>query len=756
MKNVEDQQHSGLDDSARPRPTQRRSAARLTRLCLKELRETLRDRRTIVTLVFMPLLVYPLLSIAFQKFAISSASSISQVDIHIGVESENAASRLSWFLGMGSELLRQQNPSASNGGDSEAVDADPHVELILAKDLRQAVANGSVDVSVVMRNRGRQPDETAQRTNGPGRRPFRCQLICREESALSKLALDFVQERLNAVNDAFIRESRIVMPTKFTTENVSSQATSFSLTTLIPLILVLMTITGAVYPAIDVTAGERERGTLETLMAAPVPRLSLLFSKYIAVLTVALFTATANLVSMTVTLVATDLGETVFGEAGLTAGLVAQVFALLILFATFFSAILLAITSFARSFKEAQSYLIPIMLLALAPGMMSLMPDLEFTVTLAVTPLVNIVLLARDIFEGKPDPSLATAAVLSTALYAFAALGLAARIFGADAILYGSQATWSDLMRRPDEPRETATVPAAMFCLAVLFPIYFLVASTLHSFPDVDLAGVINAPVSSLPPISLTTRLIASAVITATVFLGVPLIAAILQRVRLADAFQLRASGWLTYVAAAIFGLTLWPFAYEAFLLSNSSGIELASKLKQVQSWLNRLPDLSPFVLLPCLAITPAVCEELFFRGYLLGAFRKAVRPWTAIVGTAVIFGVFHVVASTLSTERLIPSTLMGIVLGWLCYRTGSVLPGILLHALHNGFLLMIAHYREKLVHFGWAVQEETHLPALWLCGAACFVLVASGLLVAGTSRRQTALRTASESQDEAPAASFK
>jgi ABC-2 type transport system permease protein/sodium transport system permease protein len=392
------------------------------------------------------------------------------------------------------------------------------------------------------------------------------------------------------------------------------------------------------------------------------------------------------------------------------------------------------------------------MLLSLAPGMMSLMPDLEFTVTLAVTPLVNIVLLARDIFEGKPDPTLATAAVLSTVLYAFAAIGLAARIFGADAILYGSQATWSDLMRRPEEPRETATVPAAMFCLAVLFPIYFLAASTIHSFPDVDLARVVNSSTSSLPPISLTTRLIASAVITATVFLGVPLIAASIQRIRLASAFQLHASGPLSYLAAVILGLTLWPFAYEAFLLSNSSGLELASKLKEVQSWLNRLPDLSPAILLPCLAITPAVCEELFFRGYLFGAFRKTVRRWTAIIGSAVIFGVFHVIASTLSTERLIPSTLMGIVLGWVCYRTGSVFPGIVLHALHNGFLLMVAHYRENLVGLGWGIQEEAHLPTLWLCGAACGVLVAGGLLVAGTSRKEAAMIEVNQSRDDAPA----
>ena len=143
--------------------------------------------------------------------------------------------------------------------------------------------------------------------------------------------------------------------------------TPFSLATLVPLVLILMTITGAVYPAIDLTAGERERGTLETLIAAPISRMALLAAKYAAVLTVAVLTAVVNLVAMSVTILSSRLGAELF-PGGLSLVLIAEVFALTILFAAFFSAILLALTSFARSFKEAQAYLIPIMLLAIAPG----------------------------------------------------------------------------------------------------------------------------------------------------------------------------------------------------------------------------------------------------------------------------------------------------------------------------------------------------------------------------------------------------
>ncbi|MBC8356785.1 MAG: CPBP family intramembrane metalloprotease [Planctomycetes bacterium] len=719
-------------DQQLSRPQFRRSSAtwRLARLCVKELREILRDRRTIVTLVFMPLLVYPLLSIAFHKFALSSLSSMSQVECVLGVESEQAGSRLGKFLQVGDAYLRASASTRSDANESPTaaqlkLDAEPKIRWMYGDDLRRGVATGELDVGVVVL----EGDDLEQ--SAGFRRQFKCQLIYREESALSKVAADYISKRLEAINAAYTRDIlHARLPTEIELESVSGSggAAAFSLTTLVPLILILMTITGAVYPAIDLTAGERERGTLETLMAAPVPRLGLLIAKYVAVLTVALFTATANLVAMTATLVATGLGGAVFGTGGLTINLVAQVFGLLILFATFFSAILLAVTSFARSFKEAQAYLVPLMLLSLAPGMMSLMPELEFNGLLAVTPLVNIVLLARDIFEGDVQPTLATAAVLSTALYAFAAIGLAARIFGTDAILYGSQATWADLMRRSEERRDAATIPGAMFCLAALFPIYFLLGNLLHR----------------LPGASIGVRLAASAVVTALLFVGVPLVAAAVQRVRFVSGFQLRLAGVVAFLGAALLGVSAWPFAHEVFLLNEFIGLGGVdpAKIESVKSLLDAWRDLSPIVILFTLAITPAVCEEFYFRGYLMGALRKSSRPSTAIIVSALLFGAFHVIAtSALSTERFLPSTFMGLILGWLCYRTQSVLPGMLLHATHNGLLLMVAYYQTELQAQGWGVEEQSHLPTTWLACAAGGVVIGLVSVLLSTRRKTLAQR---------------
>src|SRR5207248_368580 len=143
------------------------------------------------------------------------------------------------------------------------------------------------------------------------------------------------------------------------------------------------------------------------LVAAPVPRFALLTAKYIAVVTVAVLTAVVNLVSMVITLQVSGVAQQFLGDTGLTPLLILQMFGLLLLFAAFFSAVLLSLTSFARSFKEAQAYLIPLMLGSLGPGVLAMMPGLRLSAELAVLPLVNIVLLARDLFQGGADPLLA-------------------------------------------------------------------------------------------------------------------------------------------------------------------------------------------------------------------------------------------------------------------------------------------------------------------------------------------------------------
>ncbi len=508
----------------------------------------------------------------------------------------------------------------------------------------------------------------------------------------------------------------------------ASFAGSISIAAVIPFILIMMTVTGAVYPAIDLTAGERERGTLEVLMAAPIPRVGILLAKYVTVLSIALLTAAANLLAMTVTIAVSGLGPMLFGNSGISPGVIAAVFGLLLLFAAFFSAVLLVITSSARSFKEAQAYLIPLMLASLAPGMLSLLPDVELSGILLVTPLANIVLLGRDLIAFKASGPATLIVVVTTLLYAAAAIGLAARIFGDESVLYSSQGTWSDFFRRPHEPQTAPTVAAGLVCLALLFPAFFLLLNLVGHVGD-----------------EITRQLVLEALITALLFGGIPLAACRMRRIPIAPAFRLPRAALPVMIAVAIVGLSFWTIIQEAVVLIQhwrdvTLDPKLVALLKEYAAKLRSLPVLA---IMLAMAVVPAFFEEAFFRGYLFGALRSRMTPAATIVATAITFGLFHVIApNPLASERLVSSTLVGLVLGWVRWRTGSLLPGILLHAVHNGLVILLAYYEPQLKALGVGIEQEQHLPVVWVAAGAmtaCLGLASLYALTRGAVDREEA-----------------
>ncbi|MBW3540928.1 MAG: ABC transporter permease subunit [Planctomycetes bacterium] len=728
-------------------------------MALKELRETLRDRRTVITLVLMPVLVYPLLSIVFQRFLVTSLRPSSQIVYRIGVEAGLSERDVLDLLSFGSQVLERAERGRIPGQPADrrrpvtsaanAPAALEDVEVVAVPDIEKAASEMEIDVGIRVTDRGPlDPNHGVPRW-------LACESVVVGSSPRSRAAFSYLDRRLRAVNVEVLRrrlsrvQPDVILPVNASRRIIQAApgAASFSLAALIPLILILMTITGAVYPAIDLTAGERERGTLEALIAAPIPRLGVLLAKYVTVVFVALLTAGVNLVAMSLTIASAGLGSLLFGDSPIAMTLL-KIFGLLVLFAAFFSAALLAITSFARSFKEAQAYLIPVMLIALAPGLLSLVPGIELNGLLAVTPLANIVLLARDVLEGQASAVLAAVVVMSTAVYALAAIAAAARIFGTDAILYGSHGSWSDVFRRPAVPAPAAQPSAALFCLAVTFALAVLTAGALARLSDLPVAQ----------------RLILSSVATAMLFFGLPLAAALLGGVRLGSGFRLHAARPAAFAGAALLGLSLWPFAYELVLAAGALADMLGAKLLDrrlvdlASRATNELRTVFPLWLLWTLSVVPAVAEELFFRGYLFAALRRKMSGWRTVIVTALLFGLFHVVVrDKLAFERFLPSTLLGLVLGGLALRSGSVVPGMLLHASHNGILLAIAVWHEELRQVRWlnfgnwmsAPAGHGHLPAQLLAVAALGVLGGGALALLAKRRRNHPVQE--NSQDGAP-----
>jgi ABC-2 type transport system permease protein/sodium transport system permease protein len=722
---------------------------RLWRLTRKELSESLRDRRTILTLVLMPVLLYPLLFIVFQQVAptgkvehlppvyrvgfASKAESHSLFDFWLQGTTQpippwNDPEALSRFLAL---VMKKQSlsPDEVEPATNLFLEATLGIRPVYRADLKEAVSTGKADIGLQMEPPGAfQADPRRRFDRG-------CVVVLRQGSTAGNEALRHIEAltskgnvRLISAGLAFlgIRQRADALHIASQTVPDTASRTSDLVPALVPLILILMTMTGAVYPAIDLTAGERERGTLEVLVAAPIPRMGVLFAKYVAVLTVAMLTALVNLGMMSLTLSVTGIGQQLF-QASFTPGVLIQVLALLLLFSTFFSAVLLTLTSFARSFKEAQAYLIPLMLLCLLPGVLALMPGLDLNGPLAVVPLLNIVLLSRDLLAGITSPAVTGVVILTTLVYAVMALALAARIFGTEAVLSSEQSGWADLFRRPARPSPAVSLPAALLCLALMFPIYF----------------VLTTGVGQLGGLSLQERLALTAAGNILLFAGLPLVFLWFARARFGTSLRWARPGMSACAVAGVLGLSLWPWAHELTLLLRQLGLatlreELLARMKSViVEW----RTISPVYLILVLAVVPAVLEELFFRGFLYSALAgEEGRARRAVIGSAVLFALFHVlVPGGLALERLVSSLALGLVLGGLAYASGSVVPGMFLHALHNSVLVLAAYYEPNLVEAGWLNTDQQHIPGWLLAVSGALALVGlAGLAWLARTREKT------------------
>lgn len=754
--------------------------SRIYRLCLKELRESLRDRRTIITLVLMPLLVYPLLSMILQRLLISTSASDQEANVvKIGINDEALQQPLAEAIARGKHLLahrgsetlsilRSDSPPTLLTG--EKANQQVAVQQIISQKVlmfyvpdadRHALLSGQIDVLIRGKSSGdyeslneayeaasesdaRPPTTLADPNAAPRRR--RSEIIREIVTNMpddnfiidyvpndrhSDWALHMLRSIFGVINEETsaalvqIAGASYRPPITMSAAPIKIPESTSTLASLVPLVLVLMTIAGAVYPAIDLTAGERERGTLEAVIVSPTSRSVLLLAKYVAVVTVALLTAIANLLAMSITLWASGLGRMVFGGGGMSLLTMFQILCLLVLFAMFFSAILLSITSFAKSFKEAQAYLIPVMLVSLAPGVLSLLPQVRLTNLLAAVPLANIVLLSRDVLVGAAGRETAVIAIVCTVVYAIAAIAVASRLFGSDASLQGSQGSWKDFFRRPESSASEPTVDQMALTMACMFPLYFVSSTSLPM-----LGG------------TLEYRLFMASVISWLLIFGLPSLVSRYQRHDFRAVYMtkvVRPSLWLTLLPAVLLlACSLWMVSHELMIVSKQLGLATFTdeQMKQAQAFAEKLPAVPLGLLLFSGAITPAICEEWFFRGFVMASLRKFGR-WSAVLGSAVLFALMHVLTSNvLSLERLLPSLFMGVVLGMIAWHTGSLWPGVLLHACHNGLLLSLGHFKAEITKLGIGVEEGGHLPVTWLAGGA--IACAVGALLIASRRKST------------------
>ena len=392
----------------------------------KERMDMLRDRRTVINMLLMPLIMFPLISIGFRKMEARFQ--------------EKARQEAAQIMILGAEHA----PSIV-----EALRATGKFEIVpLAADFKQQINDKKLRAAIEF------PAGFEQRADGAGCPPPRVKIYyysteMRSEMAVSSLE-DFLSKQRSEMAAARLTgrgiAASVLTPVKTEQENVATQekVTGARLGALVPYFIIIFSLMGALHPAMDLTAGEKERGTMETILASAVSRGELVMGKFLFVLTASLLTALISLVSYGMTLKNAP-PRAAAGAAGAAAkSLVASfslkslamVFGMVLPLAVFFSATLIAIALVARNYKEAQSYVGPLMIFAIIPAIISILPGIELNPALALIPILNVSLVSKEVLSGSYPWGFIGLVFAATCFYAAIALAIAVLQFQREEVLF--------------------------------------------------------------------------------------------------------------------------------------------------------------------------------------------------------------------------------------------------------------------------------------------------------------------------------
>lgn len=390
----------------------------------KEFRDTVRDRRAPVSMIIVPTVIMPLLVFGFAKTAsviISKAKEeVPRIMVIGGADSPGVVAGL-----VKSGRFRVE--PASRDWKGLISDKKVRAAVEIPDGFEKALGSGSAPGITLYDYQGEM------------------------KSGMAADQLDGFFSRLRSQATARLLAAKglpasIARPFEVTRTNVAApeKVGGNVLGGIIPYFIIFLCLMGAMYPAIDLTAGEKERGTMETLLCCPASRTDIVLGKFLMVVTGSLSAVMFSLISLGVTVI--GLGAAMMPEGGAPAahgamptidllgilGLLAMVAPVAVLF----SAILFCVSLFARSSKEAQSYVMPMSFAVVIPCVIGILPGIELNYRLALVPVLNISLVCKEMLSGVWHWGYIAVIFGSTALYAAAALALAVRLFRREDVIF--------------------------------------------------------------------------------------------------------------------------------------------------------------------------------------------------------------------------------------------------------------------------------------------------------------------------------
>jgi len=382
----------------------------------KELIDTIRDRRTMMTMLVIPMLMFPIILSIFVSISSYFEETAVNKSIRIGIIS-NSKIFTSQFSSIPPEILGKH-------------------ELVFYSDslfLRKGINDKQVDIAFCTSSTY---DESMV-----SKKPAKLNVFY----DVTEVGMD---ERAKVISEVLVKnaQTKRLSELKINSQDITPVETEYINTAspqqmigefggaILPYLFIAFGFIGCMYPAIDLFTGEKERGTIETLLTTPVKRWKLLIGKMLVVILSGLMASTFALVGLWVSIEFLDIVKDqqilAIIQDILNPKFLFSMFGLLIPLTVFFAGVMVPIAIYAKSFKEAQSIITPLNIVMVLPAMIGFFPGISLDFTTASIPVVNVVLASKELIAGTLDWSYYLVSFIVMFIIASLAVLISFRQFG--------------------------------------------------------------------------------------------------------------------------------------------------------------------------------------------------------------------------------------------------------------------------------------------------------------------------------------
>jgi sodium transport system permease protein len=630
----------------------------------KDLIEVLRDYRTLIVMIIMPVIIYPALLVIPSTVAKHLKSDIKKKHHRIAV------------IGDAGDAVRFLQDEKTLDLKRVAGVADPD-KLLAAKLADIVVSFPDQFPQSVAEHESKAPKVTIFYD---ARRDQNLIALAEVRMALNQFRASCIQKRFDVLGIHAPQEYHL----KFSEIGVSQRDSLASepVRSLLPFLLFTMLTVSMIYPALDVITGERERNTLPLLLMSPSNRHNIMFGKF---LVVSVIGAAALILGLASIFMFIQIGGKGSDELlQLTFPISAMIMCMLVslpLVITL-SSLSILLASWCKTFQQGQGYFVPFLLVSMGASSVCSLPELKLSSGVAFIPVVNTALSLKEVLTGHVDPIWLGISSIVAIAFAVYVTAIASRILDSERLLFGVADSRARRRISGDYFPEVA-----ILCFSV-FLLMFYVGQSLQSWEIVVGSLLTQIIVILAPSIYLIKHLRLPIRNTMSLYMPRPL--------------------------ALLGALLVTPLCILTSMLVYNLQNYIVPAPEAFTTMFTRMiveNDKPIWLCLLGIAVAPGLCEELMFRGAVLGLLRPRLKPVEQCLAVGALFGLFH-----MSIFRVAPTAVLGVVLTALTVWTGSIVPSMLVHILNNSAAILMGkyHLEEKFLSY-WPVSVSLGIAGLIL-----------------------------------------